>query len=292
MHKLKKRALALFVVCILFTKSTLPVLASPLINEFSSSDSSDWIEIYNSGTEASDLSLYRIRDLTANNKLDLSGSLNAGDFASFEWSNKLNNGGDLIKLVLISDESIIDQVSYGDQGGIGAPEVGQSAGRKSDGGSEWTIFTLSSRNSSNNSSPTLSPPSPTPTKTPTPTKSPTPTKTPTVVKSSSGDVKTTIAKTPTPSKISVAVNQAKKSNNSAKITQGFKISSNPAKLKIIQTPTPTPKEVKVLGARESNLPTFMIMGGLFLLIAGISWFGIKIAKEKGIYDPFDKSSGS
>lgn len=280
---MKKQILAFVWFLFLLLVNTSSILAAPVINEFSSSDSSDWIEIYNSGTEASDLSLYRIRDLTANNKLDLSGSLNAGDFASFEWSNKLNKRGDLIKLILISDESIIDQVSYGDQGGIGAPEVGQSAGRKSDGGSEWTIFTLSSRNSSNNSSPTLSPPSPTPTKTPTPTKSPTPTKTPTVVKSSSGDVKATIAKTPTPTKIPIPSNQAQKTNNSAKITKE-KQSSMGGALKVKEPSPKKSKEVKVLGTKDNNFSVIMVVGGLFLLIAGGSWFGLKIIKEKGLYE--------
>lgn len=104
--------------------------------------------------------------------------------------------------------------------------------------------------------------------------------------------KTTSPKTPTPNKSLSTATQEPKSNNSAKITQGFKISSQQAKLKVIQTPTVSSKEAKVLGAKDNNLPAFMIIGGLFLLIAGGSWFGLKIIKEKGIYDPFDKSSGS
>jgi len=164
--------------------------ASPLINEFSSSSSSDWVEIYNPDPESIDLSIYRIRDLTATNKKDLSGNLDPGGFATFDWSNKLNNAGDLIKLVLISDESVVDETSYGDQGGISAPQSNQTGGRKQDGNSEWILFITSSKGSSNNSSEVYVPPTPTntpqltPTKTPKPTKTPTPVKTKTVKTSS------------------------------------------------------------------------------------------------------------
>lgn len=96
--------------------------------------------------------------------------------------------------------------------------------------------------------------------------------------------KTTSLKTPTPSKNLPTATKAQKSVNSAKITQGVKISSQQAKLKVIQTPTPSSKEVKVLGAKDNNLPAFMIIGGLFLLVAGGSFVGLKIMKEKGLYE--------
>ncbi len=105
----------------------------------------------------------------------------------------------------------------------------------------------------------------------------------------------TTTKTPTPSKVIATATQIKttqavitsqKTANSAKITQGFNVSSKSAKLRVIQTPTKASKEVKVLGAKDNKLSVFLVIGGLFLLIAGGSWFGFKIIKEKGIYENF------
>ena len=283
---MKKQLFALFVFCVLFVLSTFPVLAAPTINEFSSADSSDWIEIYNSGTEVVDLSLYRIRDLTTNNKLDLSGSLTPSGFASFDWSNKLNNGGDLIKLVLISDESTVDQVSYGNQGGLTAPGSTQTGGRQTDGGSSWVVFNSSSKNTSNNSSSIFSPPTatptktPTPTKIPTPTKSPTPTKIPTVAKASSED-----AKTPTP-KISSITNPSSYSTkiaNSAKISIYSKPASQLATIKSLEVDVKKEEEVKVLGTRDHDFSFIPIVGGIFLLAGAGIWFVFKNLEQIKIW---------
>lgn len=167
-----------------------PIYADLFINEFSSSTSDDdWIEIYNSGPESIDLGDYRLRDDTATNKLDLGDMLAPQGFKVFQWSNKLNNSGDIIKLILKNDENnITDQVAYGDKGNdVSAPSGNQSAGRQSNGSAQWIMFASPSRESSNsNSSPAPTPtstPQPTPTKAPTP-KNPTPTKIPTPAKSS------------------------------------------------------------------------------------------------------------
>lgn len=287
---MKKQVFALFAFCVLFTLATFPAFASPMINEFSSADSSDWIEIYNSGTDTVDLSLYRIKDLTANNKLDLSGSLTPSGFAAFDWSNKLNNGGDLIKLVLISDESIVDQISYGNQGGIAAPSSSQTGGRQTDGDSNWAILTTASKGSSNNSSSVFTPPSPTPTKTPTPTKSPIPTKIPTEKPVS--PAKTTPSKTPTPGKIEVSSsvknsNPSQGNNKSVKIANDFGIASDFARVKnVSQTPEKKIEKVAVLGANKQNFSVFIILGGLVCLIAAglvarrsIKEFALKIYEE-------------
>lgn len=163
---MKKQLIAFCLILVCFLVSVKTVFGAPLINEFYSPSSDDWIEIYNPDPETIDLGAFRIRDSTENNKLDLSGNIPPLGFAVFEWSNKLNNSGDIIKLILISDNSSIDQITYGNQGGLIAPDVSQSAGRSSDGASNWTIFTAPSKNSSNNSSPAFVPPSPTPTKHP------------------------------------------------------------------------------------------------------------------------------
>ena len=270
---MKKQVFAFVWFLFLFQLNISPTFAAPVINEFSSADSSDWIEIYNSGGETVDLSLYRFRDLTANNKLDLSGNLNPGSFAVFDWSNKLNNGGDLIKLVLSSDESIIDQISYGDQGGVSAPGPGQTAGRRQDGGGEWVLFISASKNSSNNSVSTFAPPTPTPSKTPTPTKSPTPTKTPTAAKTSSSG----ISKTPTPKIATSGNNVTSKTTgstniaNSAKITTYSKPASQFAAIKSLEEEKKK-EEVKVLGTKDSDFSLLPVAFGLLLILSACALF--------------------
>jgi len=278
---MRKHIFALFLCLFLFTTSTKSSFAAPVINEFSSNTSPDWIEIYNNGTEILDLSLYRIKDLTLNNKLDLSGSLGPGGFAAFDWSNKLNNGGDLIKLILISDESVMDQVSYGDQGGLIAPSSGQSGGRQTDGGSDWVIFTASTKGSINNSSSVFTPPTATPTNTPTPTKSPAPTKTPTQQKTASSQESKIPTKTPTPK---ISLNNTSKNPTSnrisanakdfAKISTQSKQASQFAAIKNIKEDKDK-EEIKVLGAKDSELSFVPIILGLLLIIVAGGWIVLK-----------------
>lgn len=284
---MKKQVFAL-TFC-LFLIGPMSSFAAPQINEFSSGTSDDWIEIYNPDDSQIDLSLYRIRDLTSNNKLDLSGTIAGKGFASFDWSNKLNNGGDLIKLVLISDESTVDQVNYGDQGGIVAPSTNQSGGREVDGSSNWVLFTASSKGSTNNSGPVFTLPSPTPTKTPSPTKSPTPTKTPTAAKSSSSTVSS--SKTPTPKPVSSNVgsnsnvNPSSNRSGSAKISQNFKIASNFASIRNV-SPVPSEKsnKVAVLGTKKNNFSPLIVLGGIILLLSGGFLFVRSYIRFEDIYE--------
>ena len=139
MTKLKRFCLVsifIFLTIFIFLPKSFAAL---YINEFSSDTEGtisdpDWIEIYNSGPDSVDLSVYRLRDSTVTNKKDLNGIIGVDSFEVFDWSNKLNKSGDIIKLLLISDESIIDQMGYGDQGNdVFTPSVGQSAGRQPNG---------------------------------------------------------------------------------------------------------------------------------------------------------------
>lgn len=163
------------------------VFAALYINEFSSDTSPDWVEIYNnSSAETVDLALYKLKDnSTSGNEKDLSGQLAPGGFISFDWGNSLNKTGDIINLIKINDGFLIDKVAYGDQGtDVTAPSSAQTGGRQIDGTGGWVIFSISTKNATNNTSTpvptaTLTPtPSPTPTTVPTPTKTPTPTSTP------------------------------------------------------------------------------------------------------------------
>lgn len=274
----------IFIIClVIFCLFPDESFASPVINEFSSSTSDDWLEIYNPDATPADLSLYRIRDSTENNKLDLSGSLMPQGFIVFEWSNKLNNAGDIIKLVLISDNSSIDQITYGNQGGLIVPEVNQSAGRISDGAPNWTVFSSPSKGSSNNSSPAFTPPTPTPSKTPTPTKTPPtpktatnpPTKIPTPTKIVS------IASTSTVSVIPTRTSSNKE--NSDKIAQDFKSSNYTTIRNVTNTPKVSSK-TEVLGTTDRKIPALSIFGGILLILAGVLAFSLKYITLEEIYE--------
>lgn len=163
-----------------------------VINEFSALSSPDWVELYNQGEETVDLNGWVIRDETQSNKIDLVGLICPSSFRKFDFSNRLNNGGDEIWLIDDSG-SEIDRVIYFSQT-IPAHLADQSTGRDPDGADLWQVFVLSSPQDevcffptpTSTLTPTLTPlltPSPiivTPTLMPTalPTPIPTPTLTP------------------------------------------------------------------------------------------------------------------
>ena len=276
-------AFLLFLFCSSFAKPTFAV--DLVINEFSSDtlgteSDPDWIEIYNNGTENIDLSLYRIRDNSATNKLDLSETIDPKSFKAFDWSNKLNKPGDSIRLLLISnEENIIDEISYGDKGSVSVPSSGQSSGRKTDGVSEWVIFSSSSKESTNNTSaiipsPTLTlTPTPSPTKVPTPTKTPTPTKSPT-------NPPTPTTKTPTPTKTQALTKKLIGSISPSKEKTKNILGESTAS--ISAGPTKEPQKVaKVLAASENRTSQILIgIGFAFLIACGIVAGVQKIKKDR------------
>ena len=105
-------------------------VAQVVINEFSSGTSADWVEIYNESTESADLSQYRLRD-SASGKKDLSGTVLPASITSFFFSNRLNNAGDVVKLLRIvgEQEELLEEIAYGDAGGICAANKEQTIGR-------------------------------------------------------------------------------------------------------------------------------------------------------------------
>ncbi len=177
-------------------------LAQVVINEFSSFDNpGDWVEIYNYGPGAVDLSDYRLRDSSATQKVDLTGDLNQGGFFVADVKDYLNKTGDIIKLIHltngIEDSNPLMAICYGDKKDecerikVGCyPLQNQSVGSyPSDGGNTFERFSSDTQGSTNTiasldpcPSPTPLPtgsPTPTPTPKPTNTPSPTPTKAPT-----------------------------------------------------------------------------------------------------------------
>jgi hypothetical protein len=265
-----------------------PVFAEKIaINEFSSSagtsshpDWPDWVEVY---YESVDPVLYQLKDAKDNVK-NLSDGTCSDNFCTLDWSNKLDNSGDTISLILISNpDSVIDQVEYPKD--VPTPTTGQYAGRNSDGMGAWVLFSSHTKGLSNNTAtlaPTSTPtPTPSPTNTPTPTKAPTPTKTPTPTKSPTPTKAPSPTEAPTPIKSSLTAPTGVPSQSPKKIlaadskivpTSILGVSTmNP-----LNTPTgylegdalfPTKKPVKVLGSSENNLGMILIIIGIIFLIS-------------------------
>lgn len=193
-----KKVLLIFFSFFCFSFLSSPIFASSIkINEFYSiggGTDPDWVEIYFDGVNAS---LYQLSDALGTSPKSLSTANCSGNFCTIDWSNRLNNDGDTIKLTATSSGEIVDQIIYGDTKDIPAPKTGQSAGRRTDGTGEWVIFSSHSKGYSNNSSIPVPSSTPNPTDEPTPTSTPTSTKTPTPTSTPTPTKTTTPTKTPT-----------------------------------------------------------------------------------------------
>ncbi len=168
-----------------------------VINEFSSNNGVDWVELYNNYSDQNvDLSTYALIDITqSGNKKTLNCILAPNGFVVVDWSDSLNNGGDTFKLK--NGESVVDCVSYrndADQICDGRSSqdlpvlgVGEYGARTVDGTGGWVVKTSPTKDNPNDggtksSSAICSTPTSTPTtsltvtatSTPTPTPSPTP----------------------------------------------------------------------------------------------------------------------
>lgn len=183
------------------------VSAQVVINEIYSWESSgDWIELY--AFEDTDISDWVVRDLADTPIKTISDGTIIGPGYSMYFiidaGNRLNKDGDVVKLFKSGGMISVDEISYGNNGGVCAPQQGQSIGRYPDANTTIDRFSVPSKNASNNDSvlapcptPTSMPsntpvpsatskptftPTPAPTNTPTPTPTPIPTKTPTPTK--------------------------------------------------------------------------------------------------------------
>lgn len=177
-----------------------PVHAAVIINEFfpnpsSENDTTEWIELYNTGPDTVDLGGWKLDDIdggTSPYEIASGSSIAALSFLVFEKATTdiaLNNSGDSVRL-LNAQEGIVDSYSYSST----AQDV--SIGRTINGGGSWVTCTSPTKGSSNN----CSEPSPTATNMPTktPTQAPQATNTPIPTQTTTPTKKLTPTKTPTP----------------------------------------------------------------------------------------------
>lgn len=171
-----------------FYVAATPLHAQVVINEFSSGSSDDWVELFNTSTASANLNGLTIKDADSYEK-DLAGEISGRGFTTIELSNRLNNDGDIVKLFKTGETNSVDQVAYGNKGGICAATNSQSIGRSSDGAGNTVLFSTGSKNSSNNSAVQANCPAPTPTPNPTASPNPTPSPSPTPKSSASATPK-------------------------------------------------------------------------------------------------------
>ncbi len=148
-----------------------PARASVVLNElmadpardWSPSDGNDeyhslddeWIEIYNAGAAAVDITGWRLRDAVSDSswRFEFQGVVQPGDLVvvygneAYEWEEangyprnglSMNNSGDTMTLVASDLETVIDEISYSSFQVLDD----RSYGRLPDGGPDWAIFDL------------------------------------------------------------------------------------------------------------------------------------------------------
>ncbi len=71
----------------------------------------DWIVIYNGTNAKIELGNWLIRDSTESNKVELEGAICANNYRKFEFSNRLNNSGDKIRLIN-TNGTTVEEIEY------------------------------------------------------------------------------------------------------------------------------------------------------------------------------------
>lgn len=190
-NKLKLQSI--FILLPIYFLFARTVNAQIVINEIGVLGSPDWIELY--AYEDIDISGWYIDDdNTSTNVYTFPQGTTLGPsstkFRTENVSDRFNNSGDIIRLYK-SDGTLLEEISYGNKGGVCLPtSSGGSIAKTTDGGNYPERFSLSTYNASNTGgvldpcpSPTNTP-TPTPIPTSAPTNTPTPTPTPTSVPTS------------------------------------------------------------------------------------------------------------
>jgi hypothetical protein len=243
-------------VLVIFLASSNIVNAQVVINEISPSSDPEWIKLMNKGNSPVDLTGWLLKDSNdkANDDIDLTGVINAGEFLEFSHKEGwLNNSGDVLTLLNNSDpKESVDQKEFD------SVAEDKTVRRLPDGSDNWVIYPT----------PTPTPP-PTPSPSPTPTASPTPSATPT----KSPTPTPTPKPTPTPSK---------KPTPSPTPTPTEVATPDPLVLGET-TSTPEPKETEKPSTSDNNPPILsiiMIAGGIgFMGASGVSLWRLYRAKS-------------
>lgn len=264
----------------LFLLILLPqkVLAGDVvINEFLvDPDSSQWVELYNKGTNPIDIGNWLIDDDGGSQKFTIPGGtlINPSEYKIFEsgFFNLNRTTADTVQL--LNGTSLEDSYSY-----TTGPGPNKSYGRDIDGVGGWVIFNNPTKGSTNNSSTPMSVPTPTPSSTPTPSPTPKPTKpasTKSPTKAPATPVPTQRISSPVLStgqtlarekilKINVPTSVLGKSTESSTLT--------PSKIK-------EDKNTKILGQSNDKIPIILLISGVFLAICGILSFLVLKRREK------------
>lgn len=260
-----KRLQVLILFYILLAFSPTIISAQVVINEFSSWEKSgDWVELY--AYDDTNISGWLLRDSLDTTKIfTLPDNTIIGPGSSPYFvavvGNRLNKDKDTLRLLKSDDKTLIDQIKYGSDGEVCAPQEGQSVGRVNNGN---TIerFSLPTKGASNVGA--LLDPCPIPTSLPTATPQPT----------------YTVAPTPTPKPISTIKPTAKptlKPTTKPTLTPRPSLISDESKKSDerdvlgIETKT-SPTQTEVNDAKKGKIP---VAAGLFVL-SGISFIGAAV----------------
>lgn len=249
--------------------------ADIVINEFlpnpsgSSSEDTEWIELYNTTSASVDLSNWQLDDVVNGGAspytIPAGTTIAANGFLAFEKATTnigLNNTDDSVRLI-DSNGTELDSYSYS------STLEDFSYGRTTDGSNTWVNFSTYTKGSSNSGGVQVTPtPSPTPTLTPTPTPTPTPTSTPTPTPTPSPTSTTTASATPTPTPTPKPTKSPTPSPTS-KPSQTPETSSVVLSLRDQLSPSSTPDAQGV----PVNTPKWLAIGSIgpiILVIAGVA----------------------
>lgn len=212
--------LIISLICLFFIFASSCFASDILINEFyTHTTDNDWIELYNTTDNPIDLTGWYLQDETSKMETLNEASFSAKSFLLVNVGNRLNNGGDTVKL-FNSSSDLKDSWSYSQD-----PGDNICFGRSADGGA-WHRLSPCTQGGSNNSSSIVDPsPSPSPSPTPASEASPSP--------------------SPSPETDPVSASPSPKTV----VTTTRKVSPKPSPL---PSPSPSPEEEQILGEDTSH----------------------------------------
>src|SRR3990167_5132650 len=122
---------------------TRAATSTVLINEFAAVTSGtsvdpDWVELYNDLISPVSLDGWTIKDSTETNKVTLAGCIASKGFRKFDFSNRLNNSGDQIRL-FDQSAAMVDSVTYFSED-VPAHQKGGSTHQDPSGSNLWKVL--------------------------------------------------------------------------------------------------------------------------------------------------------